>query len=65
MIAPANPIPWLILLASSSPVDCVHLGKASGSSTPFIAGIMQCLSSNWQFEISGSAQRLDNGCNPR
>ena len=29
--------PWLILFANSSPVDCVHIGKASGSSMTFIA----------------------------
>ncbi len=37
IIAPTSPIPWLILFASSSPADCVHLGKASDSSTTFIA----------------------------
>jgi hypothetical protein len=64
MIAPTSPIPWLIPFASSSPVDCVHLGKASGSARAFIAGIMQRASSNLQFEISGSAQRLGKRCNP-
>src|SRR5437762_885781 len=37
IIAPRNPIPWLILFASSSPADCVHLGKANDLSTTFIA----------------------------
>src|SRR2546430_12791010 len=66
MIAPANPTPWLILFASSSPVDCVHLGKTIDSSTTFIITIMQRASSNWQFEISGSAmsqQRLQSSPN--
>jgi hypothetical protein len=37
IIAMTSPIPWLMLFANSSPVDCVHFGKVSGSSTTFIA----------------------------
>src|SRR6266550_7237904 len=31
IIAPTSPIPWLILFATSSPADCVQIGKGSDS----------------------------------
>jgi hypothetical protein len=41
IIAPTSPIPWLILFASSSPADCLRLGKASDWSITFIDRAIQ------------------------
>src|SRR6266700_4997695 len=37
IIAPTRSIPWLIPFATSSPADCVQIGKGSDSSIAFIA----------------------------
>src|ERR1700720_4121534 len=36
MSAAINPTPWLMLFASSSPLDCVHSGKERNSSATLI-----------------------------